>query len=113
MTKRFNKMNRLQWRRAPSLALVTCALPFCWALRYALRILGHLQITKPFIRLIARVLPISVPGYDRACTVPAEQPDGSKTRVAVVGAGIGGCGAAYALTESGYDVTIYEGRPTL
>lgn len=111
--KRFKKMDSLQRHRLPKLALVTISLPICWAVRYALRILGHLQITQPFITVLSWLLPISVPGYGRAAPVPAKQSDGRKTRVAVVGAGISGCGAVYALTESGYEVTVYEGRATL
>ena len=34
-------------------------------------------------------------------------------RVAIVGCGVGGLGAAYALGRAGFHVTLFESRPTL
>ena len=36
-----------------------------------------------------------------------------KTRVAVIGGGIGGCTAAHALLQNGFDVHVYEAQPEL
>jgi salicylate hydroxylase len=36
-----------------------------------------------------------------------------KTRVAVIGGGIGGCTAAHALLQKGFDVHVYEAQPEL
>lgn len=38
---------------------------------------------------------------------------GAKQRVAVIGGGIAGCGAAWALRKSGHDVVLYEERDVL
>ena len=55
------------------------------------------------------MLPISVPGVGMAAPLPAVQADGTRTRVAVIGGGIAGSGCAWALTESGYEVELFEG----
>src|ERR1700733_10883041 len=36
-----------------------------------------------------------------------------KTRIAVIGGGIGGCTAAHALLQKGFDVHVYEAQPEL
>ena len=36
-----------------------------------------------------------------------------KTRIAVIGGGIGGCTAAHALLQKGLDVHVYEAQPEL
>src|SRR6478735_8333049 len=38
---------------------------------------------------------------------------GRKTRIAVIGGGIGGCTAAHALLQKGFDVQVYEAQPEL
>jgi salicylate hydroxylase len=38
---------------------------------------------------------------------------GRKTRIAVIGGGIGGCTAAHALLHKGFDVHVYEAQPEL
>src|SRR3954469_12222231 len=38
---------------------------------------------------------------------------GRKTRIAVIGGGIGGCTAAHALLQKGFDVSVYEAAPEL
>ena len=38
---------------------------------------------------------------------------GRKTRIAVIGGGIGGCTAAHALLQKGFDVHVYEAQPEL
>lgn len=90
---------------------VVCVLPFWILVRLFVRILG--LIIPPLAHAIADCLPVSVPGYGGARRIAATKKDGARTRVAVIGGGIAGCGCAYALARSGYDVTVYEGRKTL
>ena len=48
-----------------------------------------------------------------ASQVKALKPNGKKAKVAVIGGGVAGSGAAYALARDGYEVTVYEARKTL
>ena len=51
---------------------------------------------RKFANLTASVLPVSLPGYGSSSNLKPG------ARVAVVGGGIAGVGAAYMLAESGY-----------
>lgn len=108
---RDQRMNQIRRVRTAGLLSGAALMPLFWGVRFALRVLGI--FAPPLVALFSRLLPVSVPGIGAAAPLPSVQGDGTRTKVAVVGGGISGCGAAWALAESGYDVTVYEGRPTL
>ena len=100
------------------LVAVVALLPFFLLVRALIRLVGF--AVPALGHLLADALPVvSVPGYGAARRVPAQQVlDAAcgktrKTRVAVVGGGIAGCGCAYALAKDGYEVTVFEARKTL
>lgn len=59
---------------------------------------------------IALILAIGRYVYRRYTHKPGKA---SRQRVAVIGGGIAGCGAAWALKQSGHEVVLYEERETL
>lgn len=100
------------------IVLVAASLPFWLAARSFVGWIGWL--VPPLGRLLARALPVSVPGLTPGAEPLRQQDqeggDGSQQtrhKVAVVGGGIAGCGAAWALSRSGFDVTLYEARADL
>lgn len=88
------------------LVFALALMPLWTMLRFGLWILSF--IAPPIANAIARHLPISVPGVGDAQILR-----GKNKRVAVIGGGIAGSGAAYALARSGYSVTIFEARKHL
>lgn len=88
------------------ISFVALSLPFWMTVRSFVRAVGCL--VPSLGRLLADVLPVTVPGLSRG----AEPLDARRTEmaVAVVGGGIAGCGAAWALAEDGFRVTLYEAR---
>lgn len=90
--------------------LVMASLPFWMGVRLAIRAINLL--VPPLARYLTKLLPISVPGVGRAATIIPEV-NGRKIRVAVIGGGIAGSGAAYTLAQSGFEVTLFEGRENL
>jgi len=71
----------------------------------------------PLGRLLAWAVPVTVPGFTKGSekltvTEGDEEADREAVRpkVAVIGGGIAGCGAAWTLRQSGFDVTLYEAR---
>jgi predicted NAD/FAD-binding protein/cytochrome b involved in lipid metabolism len=94
-------------RRRMVLILIT--IPFWLLVRFAIRAISF--INKQAADAFAKQLPVSVPGCGAASRLEPKDPaTGKKRRVAVVGGGIAGSGAAYALQRSGFDVTLYEAR---
>ena len=66
-------------------------------------------------RLLANwAVPVTVPGLtkgsERLLDAQEKKEDDKPYKVAVIGGGIAGCGAAWALSLSGFDVTLYEAR---
>jgi len=89
------------------IVLVASTLPFWMSLRSMVRLVG--SILPPLGRLLANALPVSVPGWtygseSLSCTEEEEY------SVAVIGGGIAGCGAAWTLAQSGFQVTLFEAR---
>jgi hypothetical protein len=86
-----------------------------WSTRWLLRAVGTLVpwLGPRLVELLAQALPCSVPGFGGAASLSPEDATGRRHRVAVVGGGIAGASCAYALTKSGFDVTIYEAREEL
>ena len=62
-----------------------------------------------FTSLLSNYLPVSVIGFGRASKLTPNE----TTKIAVIGGGIAGCGAAYSLKKSGFHVTLYEARKQL
>lgn len=112
---------------------VTSSLPFWMLLRSLIRLIGSL--VPSLGRLLASTLPVTVPGYSRGSErldpkemevvleevsdgkggkdlVAVTRPKREKT-VAVIGGGVAGCGAAWALNRSGFKVTLFESRPQI
>ena len=93
----------LLWRARRRLLGVVVQLPGWMAVRQLVRFVG--QLSRPFGRWLAGLLPVSVPGLS-----PGAEPLAKGGKVAVIGGGIAGCGAAWALARDGYEVTLYEAR---
>lgn len=97
------------------IVLLTATLPFWMTVRSAVRVVGW--ISTSLGRMLAYLVPVSVPGL----TVGAEPlvvttNDGAaddtegQPSVAIIGGGIAGCGAAWALRRSGFNVILFEAR---
>jgi len=98
--------------RGYKLAAVTATMPFLYLLQKLLRLLG--KLLPPLVTGLSYCLPFTIPGYTRgSMPIGSVKPDGSRTKVAVVGGGISGMSCAYSLASSGYDVTVYEARQKL
>jgi hypothetical protein len=85
--------------------VVAASLPFWMTVRSMIRWIGW--FLPPLGRLLALAVPVSIPGLS-----PGAEPlpvDREHT-VAVIGGGVAGCGAAWALTRSGFKVTLFEAR---
>ena len=112
-------VGRAQWRNVTNglkVVAVGAAVPLWFVARVALRaigILGHYLGGRRLADLIAHWLPVSVYGFNGHAPLPSVRPDGTRTRVAVIGGGISGVGCAYTLRKSGFDVVIYEARDKL
>jgi len=103
------RMKRLK-RARKRILMVAASLPFWFVVRRAVQIVGFC-VPKLGV-FLARCLPIAIPGY----TPGAEQIEASdeyKPSVAIVGGGVAGCGAAWTLIQSGFDVTLYEARASI
>jgi cytochrome b involved in lipid metabolism len=92
--------------------LVASSLPFWMSLRSAVRLIGWLCL--PLGRLLARALPVTVPGLSPGAepidVASHTESTGAAPTVVVIGGGIAGCSAAWALAESGFKVTLFEAR---
>ena len=112
------RLERVWSARRRLLGIACIVLPAGVAARALIRFVGTFlssTVAKFFARGLLLTSGVSTPGFSPGAEpLEAESPeDGKKTRVAVVGGGIAGCGAAWMLTRAGYDVTIYEARPHL
>ena len=111
---------------------VAATLPVWMLLRSLIQAIG--SILPSLGRLLARALPVTVPGYspgaerldpleveeleevirDENGDLKAVMKKVKKERtVAVIGGGVAGCGAAWTLKKSGFDVTLFEARPQI
>jgi hypothetical protein len=106
---------RARWRSQchfAEVALVGLSMPIWEGVRWALRLFGF--FLPALTNTIERWLPISIPHYGLRARLPrTNAKTGKPSRVAVVGGGIAGVGAAYTLAKSGYEVIIYEARDRL
>eukprot|EP00560_Eucampia_antarctica_P005963 CAMPEP_0197824904 /NCGR_PEP_ID=MMETSP1437-20131217/2093_1 /TAXON_ID=49252 ORGANISM="Eucampia antarctica, Strain CCMP1452" /NCGR_SAMPLE_ID=MMETSP1437 /ASSEMBLY_ACC=CAM_ASM_001096 /LENGTH=759 /DNA_ID=CAMNT_0043424709 /DNA_START=118 /DNA_END=2397 /DNA_ORIENTATION=- len=88
---------------------VASSLPLWISLRAIVRMVGC--VIPSLARCMASALPVSVPGYtagsEPLLSSDLEEED---VAVAVIGGGIAGCGAAWALSQSGFRVVLYEAR---
>lgn len=98
------------------IVLVTATLPLWMTVRTAVRMVGW--VSNTFGRWLAYLIPVSVPGltYGAEPLQIKQTADGEvaneeeQPSVAIIGGGIAGCGAAWALRRSGFKVTLYEAR---
>jgi len=86
--------------------VIASSLPIWLTLRSFVRFVG--MFVPPLGRLIANVLPVTVPGYTYG-SEPLTS-DEQEYTVGVIGGGIAGCGAAWTLMQSGFKVTLFEAR---
>ena len=109
------------------IVFVAASLPLWMTVRTCVRVVGW--FVPGLGRLLARLVPVAVPGLSRGAepvAVEAASPEESggeggtvpeltdaSPRVAVIGGGIAGCGAAWALRRSGFAVTLYEARQSV
>lgn len=123
VAKRMRHLGRARRR----VLCVASTLPVWLVLRGLIRAVG--ELFPSLARLLARVMPVTVPGYSKGAE-PIDPSDEASLRrrlraagydladdeacpaprVAVIGGGIAGCGAAWALKLSGFDVTLFEAR---
>lgn len=112
--RRFDYLGRARTR----ILCIAATLPLWMGVRQCVRLVGW--FVPACGRFLARwVVPVAVPGFSPG----AEQlklmdcdGDSCKPRrrtVAIVGGGIAGCGAAWALRQSGFDVVLYEARASI
>jgi len=98
---------------------IAATLPVWMTVRSCVRFVGW--FVPPLGRLLALLVPVTVPGLTRGAeplSIQADESKGGETRavaqdapsVAVVGGGIAGCGTAWALRRSGFRVTLFEAR---
>eukprot|EP00040_Diaphanoeca_grandis_P034197 m.210907 g.210907 ORF g.210907 m.210907 type:complete len:759 (-) comp33095_c0_seq1:211-2487(-) len=106
VTSRFSVLHHAR----TSMLFIISSVPVWLGVRTFVRLVG---VFSPTIAgWIASVLPVSVPGYAGAKKLAAIKPNGETAKVAVIGGGVAGSGAAYTLTKDGYEVTVYEARKT-
>lgn len=106
------------------IVFIAATLPMWMTVRTAVRFVGW--CIPSLGRLLARLVPVAVPGLSVGAE-PLKINSGKKgeaeveeggvvkvkegaPKVAVIGGGIAGCGTAWALRQSGFDVTLYEAR---
>ena len=104
------KRMALLWRARWKALALAATLPLWIALRSAVRLVGYFSAALG--RLLARALPVTVPGFS-AGAERLDPASGGRPSVAVIGGGIAGCGAAWTLKQSGFEVTLFEARPQI
>eukprot|EP00929_Paragymnodinium_shiwhaense_P118289 TRINITY_DN90220_c0_g1_i1.p1 TRINITY_DN90220_c0_g1~~TRINITY_DN90220_c0_g1_i1.p1 ORF type:complete len:862 (-),score=79.18 TRINITY_DN90220_c0_g1_i1:63-2648(-) len=122
-SKAITKANAMQRGHVWDLVYIGCVGPLWGGVKMFLSLIGSLF--PSLVDVIARRLPIAVPGFaeSRRITAVVEQASSSSAekgakeerpaRVAVIGGGIAGVGCAYTLANSGFQVTIFEARSVL
>lgn len=108
------RMSLLKKSRRKLLGVVA-ALPAYIAARAVIRFVGRWMSSSVARWLSSWIPSISVPGYSKGSEPMVARKDGEspRGRVAVVGGGIAGCGAAWMLARDGFEVHLYEARPNL
>jgi len=113
-----DRRQKMLARERRRIVLVAASLPFWLTVRGVVSWIGWL--VPSLGRLLARAVPVAVPGLSPGSEplllegeVDEKSEHGQPYRVAIIGGGIAGCGAAWALSQSGFAVTLYEARKEL
>lgn len=94
-----------------NIILVASTLPFWLTVRSVIGWIGW--FIPPLGRLLARAVPVTIPGLTKGSEpldIEKAKEKDETYKVVVIGGGIAGCGAAWALAQSGFDVTLFEAR---
>lgn len=103
------KRGKIIARARRRVLLISATLPFWLLVRTTVRFIGF--FVPPLARFLAYCLPVTVPGYSRGANrLQPTNKQGEKVSVAVIGGGVAGCGAAWALKKDGFEVVLYEAR---
>lgn len=96
-------------KRRQGIMVIASSLPIWMTLRSVIGWIG--VFVPPLGRMLAWAMPVTVPGLTKGSD--RLKNDGSSEepyKVAVIGGGIAGCGAAWTLAQSGFEVTLFEAR---
>ncbi|KAL9182567.1 hypothetical protein ACHAXT_013219 [Thalassiosira profunda] len=113
------RRHQILTRARRRIIFIASTLPVWMTVRSCVRFVGW--FLPPLGRLLARLVPVAVPGLTRGAeplqieageSKEGEAPELKEDapHVAVIGGGIAGCGAAWALRQGGFRVTLYEAR---
>jgi len=105
-----HKRFKILWKARQKVLVIAASLPVWMTVRSFIGWVGY--VVPSLGRLLALACPVAVPGFSPGAekldtdTLEADE----EYTVAVIGGGIAGCGAAWALKKSGFKVTLFEAR---